>query len=124
MTLAAQSPAPTLQVLSPKDGDYLTGPVVLRAVVRPLQARVARVTFFADGQVVCQAQASPWQCDWDAGPGVHAHTVRVVAQLADGGRLVKTVRTRGVAYAESVDVGRPCRSACSSLIGTGGSCRG
>ncbi len=99
----AQGP-PSLEILSPRDGDFLTGPVTLQAVVRPLSARVASVTFFADGQVVCQMESPPWRCSWNAGPGVHEHGIRVVAQLADGGRLVESVRTRGVTHTEAVDV--------------------
>ena len=65
---------------------------------------VTQVTFFADGRQTCSIPRAPFECDWDAGEGISEHQIRAVATLKNAQRLVATVRTRGVAYAESVDV--------------------
>ena len=48
--------------------------------------------------------AEPFECEWDAGRSVAEHQIRVVATLAAGGRVVQTVRTKGLGYTENVDV--------------------
>jgi VWFA-related protein len=97
---------PALRIAAPTDGTYLSGPARLVAVIEPASAAtsVSQVTFFADGRQVCSVARSPFQCDWDAGEGINEHQIRVVASLKDGRRLVATVRTRGLEYAEAVDV--------------------
>ena len=77
--------------------------MVLRAVVDPPSA-VTRVTFFVDGREVCVVIQPPFECDWNAGPDVAERQVRVVATLATGNRLVRTVRTQGLGVTEKVDV--------------------
>jgi VWFA-related protein len=62
------------------------------------------VAFFADGRKVCSVTGPPFQCDWDAGDRVLEHTIRVAAESVRGGRGIATVRTRGVKFAEAVDV--------------------
>jgi Ca-activated chloride channel family protein len=101
----AQAPAdsPQLQILSPGDEAYVTGPTLLRARVEPEEA-VTGITFFVNGRQACALTAPPFECEWDAGPAIAAHQVRAVATLRGGGRLVQTVRTKSVGYAERVDV--------------------
>lgn len=101
---AAQSPEPSLEILSPPDQSYVSGPLVLHAGVAPPSTEVARVRFFADGRLVCTVERPPFQCTWDAGPGLKAHRLQAVAALVDGRRLTRAVRTRGVAHAENVQV--------------------
>jgi Ca-activated chloride channel family protein len=103
--LSAQTPAPTaLSILSPANGAYASGPTHLLAQVDPADA-VSAVVFFVDGRQVCVVSTAPFSCDWEAGRQVTEHQIRVVATMANGGaRLVQTVRTRGLAYAENVDV--------------------
>ena len=48
--------------------------------------------------------AAPFECSWEAGGTVVAHQIRVVAELMEGGRVVRTVRTKALGYAEKVDV--------------------
>ena len=96
--LAAQAPAaqdgqPTLAILEPTDESYLAGVVRLRADVTPADA-VTVVEFFVDGAPVCEVRVPPFQCDWNAGPAIAAHIVRVRARLRDGRRLVDSVRSR------------------------------
>jgi Ca-activated chloride channel family protein len=101
----ARQPAPaTISVVSPAAGSYVSGSVTLEARVDPPSTPVQSVTFFGDGRSVCVLRQAPWQCTWDAGAGVREHVVRVAALLADGTRLVKSVRTRGTSFVESVDV--------------------
>jgi Ca-activated chloride channel family protein len=73
--------------------ERLTGDVVFSAEV---EGSVAKgLQFFVDGALVCYPTAAPFECHWNAGPALASRTVRVVALLADGRRLVETVRTTG-----------------------------
>ena len=53
---------------------------------------------------MCQSAAEPFECSWEAGTTVLARQIRVVAELTGGGRVVRTVRTKALGYAEKVDV--------------------
>jgi Ca-activated chloride channel family protein len=103
--LAQDAPAnaPLVQILSPGSEAYVTGPTLLRARVEPTTA-ASSVVFFVDGRQVCALMKPPFECDWDAGSSVTEHQVRAVVNLATGGRVVQTVRTKALAYAENVDV--------------------
>ncbi len=96
----------SIRLTSPIDDAYISGPMRLVAVVEPLAAtrQVKQVVFFADAKKICTVTRQPFQCDWDAGDRVVEHTIRAVAELAAGGRAVATVHTRGVKFAEAVDV--------------------
>ena len=37
---------------------------------------VDRVSFFADGRLVCAVEKPPFSCPWDAGSGVKEHVIR------------------------------------------------
>jgi len=101
---SAQTPdGPVLKILSPGDEAYVSGPTLLRAEVVPADA-IAGVTFFVDGRQACALVKLPFECDWDAGATIAEHQVRAVATLKSGGRIVQTVRTKSVGYAERVDV--------------------
>jgi VWFA-related protein len=99
----AQAPEPQLKILSPGEDAYVSGPTLLRAQAVPPEA-VAGVTFFVDGRQACALTRVPYECDWDAGATIAEHQVRAVATLRSGGRIVQTVRTKSVGYAERVDV--------------------
>jgi len=102
--LASQAaPAPDLAIVSPAPDAYLSGTTVLRATLTPADA-AARVVFSVDGKQVCDASAPPFECSWEAGSTIAAHQIRVVADLKAGGRIVKTLRTKALGYAEKVDV--------------------
>ncbi|MGB7220473.1 MAG: VWA domain-containing protein [Vicinamibacterales bacterium] len=92
-----------LTILAPEANSYLSGLTPLRARIEPSNAASA-VTFFVDGRQVCAMTTTPFECQWDAGRTVIEHQVRVVATLSAGGRLARTVRTKGVENAENVDV--------------------
>ena len=103
---ARQTPAgaPAVRITAPENDTYVTGRVVLTAAIDPAGAAVERVSFFADGRLVCAVDRPPFTCPWDAGPGVKEHVIRAVAQLPGGGRAVTSVRTRGAGIAEAVEV--------------------
>ncbi len=94
---------PEVRIVAPGEGAFITGPTRLRARVEPPHL-AASVVFSVDGRQVCVATKSPFECDWDAGPAIGEHQVRLVVNLAAGGRVVRTSRTRGMAFAEKVDV--------------------
>ena len=98
-----QAPAPDLEILSPAADAYISGTTVLRAALTPADA-ATRVLFSVDGKQVCDAGAPPFECSWEAGPNITAHQVRVVADLKAGGRVIRTVRTKALGFAEKVDV--------------------
>jgi Ca-activated chloride channel homolog len=96
--------APAVRIEEPGPGRYVSGLVTLRARVEPEGAPVVRLTFAADGQPVCAREAPPWECAWDGGQDVVAHSIRAVAVLADGSRVVDSVRTEASGFAPVVDV--------------------
>jgi Ca-activated chloride channel homolog len=101
--VAARQAPPTISIVSPADGAYVTGAIVLQARPSP-NANVREMTFFADGRSVCSVIHPPFDCPWEAGTGIREHVIRVVATTLDGNRLVATVRTKSAGYTESVDV--------------------
>ena len=100
----AEAEGPALVIEEPAPGRYVSGPLTVRARVDPEGLPVLRVTFAADGRLVCAREVPPWECPWDAGTDVAAHSIRAVAVLTDGSRLVDTVRTEAAGFAPSVDV--------------------
>jgi VWFA-related protein len=102
-----QTPAPVenvqdITILSPNADAYLSGRTTTRVRIEPESSGV--VTFFIDGRQLCTVSNAPYECEWDAGPTVVAHQIRVTATLPNGRRLVRNMRTRGLSYAESADV--------------------
>jgi VWFA-related protein len=100
----AQEPGGAIKILSPENGSYISGPIELKAELTPPSLDVERISFFADGKLVCTLERPPLACDWDAGPKVEEHALRVVAQLRDGRRLIHNIRTTAAKYAETVRV--------------------
>lgn len=101
--VVAQAPEPTLKVLAPADGSFISGPVVLRAEVDPPESATS-VVFSVDSRQVCTVTAAPFECRWDAGPVIVAHQIRAVANLADKHRIAKVIRTKELGYTDNVDV--------------------
>ena len=100
----AADEAARLAIVEPAPGRYLSGRQVLRARFEPDGLPVVRLMFAADGDPVCARQAPPWECEWDAGDDVVSHSIRAVAVLADGSRLVDSVRTEAAGFAPAVAV--------------------
>src|SRR5215510_5976955 len=84
-----------IQILSPAEAAYVTGPTVLRARV-DATGGLQSVVFYVDGRQLCGLSHEPFECEWDAGPTIIEHDVRLVATFSGGRRVVKTVRTKGV----------------------------
>ncbi len=103
LVLAQAPPAAELEIVSPAADAYISGTTVLRATLTPADA-ASRVVFAVDGKQVCDASAPPFECSFEAGSNITAHQIRVVADLKGGGRVVRTLRTRALGYAEKVDV--------------------
>jgi Ca-activated chloride channel family protein len=101
--MSAATMAPNVRIVSPGEGALVIGPTRLRADVDP-PSLATNVVFSVDGRHVCTTIAPPFECEWDAGGIVAEHQVRVVANLAAGGRVVRTTRTVGAGFAETVDV--------------------
>jgi len=99
----AAAPAPVLEIVAPTADAYVSGSTIFRASVTP-PAAASRVLFSVDGRQVCETSAPPFECSWEAGGTIAAHQVRAVAELVGGGRLIRTVRTKELGYAEKVDV--------------------
>ncbi len=99
--LAAQ-PAPSLQLVDPAPGSFVSGAQTLRVRLAPEGLAVARMAMSVDGTALCVRQAPPWECEWDAGDDVVSHYVRVTALLADGSRLVASVRTEAAAFVPAI----------------------
>jgi VWFA-related protein len=103
----AQAPAldalPSAQILAPAPDSFATGVVVLRAA-SDASAAVENVTFFVDGRQVCIVPQRPFECEWDAGSEVTAHQIRAVFNLPEGGRVARTVRTKGLGFVDKVTV--------------------
>jgi VWFA-related protein len=96
-----------IRIVSPAANSYVSDQITLEARIEPASrwADVKDVVFFADGVQVCRSvDVQPPRCGWDAGARVKSHLVRVVATLTSGGRVVASVRTRGIEGAYSVDI--------------------
>ena len=106
VVLSAQQPTFAVRITSPVEDAYLSGPVRLVATIEPPNqtSLVKEVVFFADGRRICSVTKQPFQCEWDAGDRVIEHTIRVTAESSRGGRVAATVQTKGVKFAEAVDV--------------------
>jgi len=116
---AAQAPAPpaaaqdrlplppddvaAVSIVSPESNSYIGGLTPLSAIVDP-SLQVDNVTFFVDGRQACAVTTPPYECEWDAGQQVTAHQIRLVVTLADQQRIVRTVRTRALGFADKVNV--------------------
>ena len=98
-----QEPAPLVQILNPEPGAVVNGETTLTAGVDP-PAAAAGVVFFVDGHETCEVAAPPFECQWDAGPDVVEHQIRLVVTLTTGGRIVRTLRTKGLLFDDKVDV--------------------
>lgn len=91
-----------VKIVSPEEDGIVSGPTMLRAQVTPAGAAVT-VTFFVDGRQVCRAATAPFECEFDVGQAIAEHQVRAVA-AGNGVRVVDTVMTKGLGFAETVDV--------------------
>jgi Ca-activated chloride channel homolog len=94
---------PSAKLTSPEPDTYATGVIMLRGVADETSL-IKNVTFFVDGRQVCIVTQSPFECEWDAGSEVSAHQIRAVFNLPEGGRVARTVRTKGLTFVDKVNV--------------------
>jgi VWFA-related protein len=92
-TASAQTPAELL-LRAPTPNTVVTGSLTFAADVNPIAVPVREVAFFVDGQPACTVRVRPFECSWDAGSRSIERTIRVVADLSNGQRLVTTMRTK------------------------------
>lgn len=78
---AAQAPSPAIHLVTPSEGAYVAGSIRLVAQIEPATAArdMAQVAFFAGAHQICTVARPPFECEWDAGERIAAHTVRGVA---------------------------------------------
>jgi Ca-activated chloride channel family protein len=108
LVVSAQAPnGLAIRVISPEADGYISGLTLLKAAVEP-RARsneLTKLLFFADGKQVCNVMDTlNAECTWDAGEELKPHVIRVVGELRSGGRVVSSVRTKGVDHAETIEV--------------------
>jgi len=101
---AGQSAAPRLVFTTPADGVPVAGPTRVAVRLEPPDTPFRSVRLYADGQLLCTLDRAPLACPWDAGARVEQHVLNAVATLADGRIIREAIRTRGIPYAENVDV--------------------
>jgi VWFA-related protein len=104
----AQQPPPAVHLVQPTAQSILSRHSDFEAAVDLAASDVRYVAFFVDGQQVCRVAVRPYRCTWDAGPEAIPRSVRAVAELRDGRRLVSTVRTAArdpsvITFGTSVD---------------------
>jgi len=104
-TNRGQAIDPIIVFESPLDDGYASGPMSIRIRLEPkADNEVQSVSLAADGRLVCTIERRPFECAWDAGPKVVEHAIRASVLLKDGRRISHTIRTKSVAYTETVDV--------------------
>jgi VWFA-related protein len=101
---AGQAAAPNIVFTMPKDGELAAGVVSVTVRLEPPDVPFKSVRLYADGRLLCTVERRPIACDWDAGVRVVDHVLSAVATLADGRVIHQAIRTKGIPYAENVDV--------------------
>ena len=102
-----QEPDLAIKIVAPEPETYTVGMVPLKAVIQPpgRAQDIARIMFYADGRLVCTLMdPARAECTWDAGPNITSHVLRAVAEKIGGGRVVTSIRTKGLDLAESINV--------------------
>jgi Ca-activated chloride channel homolog len=97
------SPASPVIISAPSPEAYVSGVTMIRAAVDP-SVTIQSVAFFIDGRQLCSTTEPPFECEWDAGSTISAHLIRLVVTPVDGERIVRTMRTKGLGYADRVIV--------------------
>src|SRR5439155_6988425 len=88
----------------PAPDTVVSGPVRIEISIEPAAtiSAVQSVMFFVDGRQTCTVEKPPFVCAWDPGDVVRGHHIRVVAALAEGGKLTGSVHTTDLGYTERV----------------------
>jgi len=104
VSLSAGAQENAVRITYPPADSIVSGPTRIEATISPpsLVPRVASVMIYANGRLVCTAERQPFACPWDPGTAVRGNHLRVVATLSDGTRLIHSVWTKDLGYAEQV----------------------
>jgi len=94
----------TLRITSPVSDTVVSGPIRIEISIEPAStiSAVQSVIFSVDGRTVCTVEKPPFVCAWDPGDVVRGHHIRVVAALAEGGKISGNVHTTDLGYTERV----------------------
>jgi VWFA-related protein len=92
-----------VHIVSPEPNSFAAGVIDLKAAVDD-GTTVSGVAFYVDGRQICNLTNAPFTCEWDAGSEVVPHQIRAVFSLPEGGRLARTVRTKGLDFVDKVNV--------------------
>lgn len=97
--------APRLEITSPTRETYVSGAVTITARLVPLAAErnIVRMSFYADGALVCVVERQPFVCHWTA-PALRGYPFRVVAELRDGTRHFANIRSKSADHVETTGV--------------------
>ena len=96
---ARADPAERVTIVSPADGEYVTGRIVIRARVEPRRRR-ERGVLRGWPPGVRRAPDAVRVRNGMPDPLVEQHQIRVAATFKNGARLVHNVRTKDLAYAQ------------------------
>src|SRR5262245_56133372 len=86
---------PAVKILEPGPEVLLAGEQTLKAAVTPESTAVTSLEFFVDGEPAAAGKQlkPPYECRQQFGEKIAAHSIRAVANLADGRWVATTVRT-------------------------------
>ena len=84
---AQQAVRPTIQIRTPQEGAFVSGPTVLAVDVSAAAgASIAEVKFFVDDVEVGSRTEPPWEITWDAGQTFARRVIRVLVTDSTGGQ--------------------------------------
>ncbi|MBI2220540.1 MAG: VWA domain-containing protein [Acidobacteria bacterium] len=105
VVLTAQNPpVPSLEIVSPTPTDYVVGETTIYLDATPGNDRIVSITVAVDGALACRLTSPPYRCHTTVGPELRQRTIRVVAILASGRRIVRTMSTADVPLVETSEV--------------------
>ena len=92
---SAQQVAPVVRIVSPEEGSFVSGPIVISVdVAAATGTSIAEVEFFVDDVEVGSRTEPPWEVSWDAGATFARRVIRVVATDSAGRKSEDTNLTR------------------------------
>lgn len=96
--------APQLRILAPLAEDLVAGEVTIVAEMDPAETPVSQMVFSVDGAVACRVTAPPYRCAWKGPNELQARVVRVVATLAGGARVSRSLSTASPGFVDAAAV--------------------
>ena len=103
--LGVQAPAQSrVEIVYPKAADYIVGDTTVELSVSSGSDRITAITVSVDGTLACRLTAPPYRCRTDVGVELKTRVIRVVASLASGERIVKSLSTAHMPVVERAEV--------------------